>query len=120
MKLRRHKTALIEQQLRANGIPLWPKQKEADITYLRYPVRVSCKSGLLSRASRWGIDLAGWYASPVHPLCGEELKEVGYYPQMAMRSEESIKSIVHMPTGRGMDSTKLDCVIGLLKSDRHP
>jgi len=114
MKNRRQNAKVIEQQLRKNGIQLWPKQSHADVTYLRYPVRVSAKSELLSRASKLSLDLAGWYFSPVHPLNGKDLNKVGYFAGMAGEAEKSIEQIVHMPTGRRMTSKKIRLIVQLI------
>ena len=114
MKIRRQNAEKIERELLENGMQLWPKQSNADVTYLRYPVRVSAKSELLSRASKLSVDLAGWYSSPVHPLNGQSLNKVGYFTGMADQAEKSIEQIVHMPTGKRVTSRKINLIIQLI------
>lgn len=118
MNLRRRNTALIEQLFLQHDIPLWPKQEPADITYLRYPVRVSRKAELLNEASELSLDMAGWYCSPVHPLETAALAEIGYCEGMAPDAEECIQRVVHLPTGHGATSAGLQSMVRLLAAQQ--
>lgn len=119
MERRRQNTAVIENELQKHHLQCWPRQQEADVTYLRYPIWVSSKERLLSKASKLSLDLAGWYFSPVHPLCNKDLNQMGYFMGMASNAERAIKSVVHMPTGKGMTPKTLSAIIQLLISDKE-
>lgn len=114
MKMRRRNTEIIKQLLEQNDFPLWPQEADADITYLRYPIRTSSKKELLRAAAALSLDLAGWYSSPVHPLSGDVLKRVGYNPGTAPCSERSIETVVHLPTGESLSESTLKLIVKLL------
>lgn len=117
MEIRRLNTLMIESELCKHNMPQWPRQPQANITYLRYPVLVNNKAYILNMAREQSVDLAGWYSSPVHPFFGKSLHELGYEDKTAPRAEEAISKVVHMPTGRGMTPGNLSIIMKLLASE---
>lgn len=113
-KLRRHNTELIKQAFDRAGLPLWPLPPEADITMLRYPLLASDKSQTLEQARKNGVDIAGWYMSPVHPLQGEDLAKVDYRTGSCQRAENMISQLVHLPTGLGLNKQHLEAMMRII------
>ena len=99
MEIRKRNAAAIHDALASAGLATWDATDPADPVMLRYPVRVNDKPGVLARAAAEGLDLAGWYDSPVHPLTGEQLEQAGYQPGRCPNAEAAIGQVVHLPTG---------------------
>ena len=81
---------------------------------LRYPILTQHKETILEKARRQGIDLEGWYDSPVHPLDGEDLKKVSYHKGDCQRAESMLGRLVHLPTGYSFRKEDLGRVLILL------
>ena len=106
-RLRLQNTAMIEEAFSDAGISLWPKQPQADITLMRYPLRVYKKWEIVHRAGIRGLDIAGWYVSPVHPLNDADLAKVDYRRGSCPRAESTIERLVHLPTNESLNKHKL-------------
>lgn len=114
MAARRHAAERIQAVLDREGIATWPVTDGCEPILLRYPMRASNKTALLAAASRQGLNLAGWYDSPVHPLTGEQLRQVDYEPGTCPRAERAIRRIVHLPTGPTFTDGLLRAAVRLL------
>jgi dTDP-4-amino-4,6-dideoxygalactose transaminase len=93
-------------------IPPWnfthpdlPTDEVMDLT--RYPLRVTCKNELLRLAEIQGIELADWYATPIHPLTPQEAFAVGYENGQCPIAEERCSEVVSLPTHMGVSLTEL-------------
>jgi dTDP-4-amino-4,6-dideoxygalactose transaminase len=113
-QIRLQNTAMIEESFSDAGLSLWPKQPEAKITMMRYPLRVYKKWEKVHRAGIRGLDIAGWYISPVHPLSGDDLAKVDYHTGSCPRAEGMIERLVHLPTGPSLNKHKLDAMMKIL------
>lgn len=113
-KIRRENTAMIKDRFVKAGLPLWPIQKDADSTMLRYPILSEHKKEILKAARRENLDIAGWYNSPVHPLENADLDKVGYKIGSCPNSELLIEKLLHIPTGHSLTNEKLECMIKIL------
>lgn len=113
-QLRLQNTAMIEESFSGAGLSLWPKQPQANITMMRYPLRVYKKWEIVHRASIQGLDIAGWYVSPVHPLIGKDLARVDYKQGSCPRAEGTIGRLVHLPTGPSLNKRKLEEMMKIL------
>jgi perosamine synthetase len=113
-KLRRENCKIIEEELVRSGLDLWPRPAKADVVMLRYPILTQHKETILEKARRQGIDLEGWYDSPVHPLDGEDLKKVSYHKGDCQRVETMLARLVHLPTGYSFSRECLSGVLSLL------
>jgi perosamine synthetase len=109
-------TAMIEKYFSESGISLWPRQLQANITMMRYPLRVYKKQEKVHQAGIRGLDIAGWYESPIHPLIGDDLARVDYKEGMCPRSQGTIERLVHIPTGPSLNKSRLDAMIPILES----
>lgn len=65
--------------------------------YARYPLFAAHKDRLLAAASAAGIEISGWYQTPVHPLAGNELREVNYAGGSCPNAEKAASLLVSLP-----------------------
>ena len=107
-------TQMIEESFTNAGLSLWPKQPQANITMLRYPLRVYKKWEKVHQAGIRGLDIAGWYSSPVHPLGAGDLAKVDYHTGCCPRAEGTIERLVHIPTGPSLNKHKLEEMMKVL------
>ena len=115
-QLKMRNTQMIEEYFDKAGLPLWPRANESCITFLRYPLLVKNKSKIIDQASKRGLDIAGWYVSPVHPL-QEDLAKVNYQNGSCRNSESMIDRLVHLPTGTGLTKQKLEAMMKIICQD---
>jgi perosamine synthetase len=116
-QLRRQNVEIIEEYFNKTGLALWPKPDEADITMLRYPILTSHKSIILRQAHKQKLDLAGWYASPVHPLHADNLVKVDYRIGSCRRAEDMITRLVHLPTGTELNRQILEAMVRIISQN---
>jgi hypothetical protein len=111
---------MIEEHFSKAGLPLWPKQpqakssKGANITMLRYPLLTQKKWEIIDMAAKQGLDIAGWYASPVHPLHGDDLAKVGYQERTCLNAENLISKLIHLPTGTALNKRRLEAMMKII------
>jgi len=105
---------MIEEHLSKAGLALWPKPDQADVTMLKYPVPTSHKSRTLKLARERNLDIAGWYASPVHPLQGNDLAKVDYHSGSCPKAEDMIKQFVYLPTGLTLNKRSLEAMVRII------
>jgi dTDP-4-amino-4,6-dideoxygalactose transaminase len=113
-QIRLQNTAMIEQYFSDAMIPLWPVEPQANITMMRYPLRVYKKWDIVHRAGIQGLDVAGWYVSPVHPLSDNDLAKVDYRRGSCPRAEGTIERLVHLPTDQSLNKRKLEAIMKIL------
>ena len=113
-QIRLQRTAMIEESFINAGLSLWPKQPEAKITMMRYPLRVYKKWEIVHRAGVRGLDIAGWYSSPVHPLGDSDLTGVDYHRGSCPRAEGTIERLVHIPTDASLNKHKLEAMMKII------
>lgn len=85
----------------------------ADPVLLRYPLLVDDKEAVLARAAERRIELAGWFATPIHPLAGDSLRQVGYEPGQAPEAETLARRIVSLPMNGMVGRRDVDAAIRL-------
>lgn len=83
--------------------------------YLRLPIWVSGKQGILAQADRERVDIAGWYASPGHPLRGLSLLDLDYNPAEHPAAEKAFAQVVTLPTYPRLSPQQLDHTIQVIK-----
>jgi dTDP-4-amino-4,6-dideoxygalactose transaminase len=113
-QIRLHNTAMIEEYFSKAGLSLWPKQSQANITMLRYPLLTQKKWEIINLAGKQGLDIAGWYASPVHPLYGDDLAKVGYQEGTCLKVESMINRLIHLPTGTSLNKRRLEAMMKII------
>jgi hypothetical protein len=84
---------------------------------MRYPLRVYKKWEIVHRAGIRGLDIAGWYSSPVHPLSDDDLAKVDYRRGCCPRAEGTIERLVHLPTGQSLNKRKLQAMMKIINRD---
>jgi len=113
-QIRLQNTAMIEQYFSNASLSLWPRQPQANITMMRYPLRVYKKWEIVHRGGIRGLDIAGWYSSPVHPLGAGDLAKVDYHQGSCPRAEGTIERLVHLPTGPSLNKHKLQAMMKII------
>lgn len=78
-----------------------------DPVFGRYPLIVEGKRSLIEGAKRAKVELADFYATPVHPLQGDDLRSVGYEPGSCPNAEWMSERIVSLPTGPQVDQRQI-------------
>lgn len=88
-----------------NHIPVTP---DAEPVFGRYPMLVENKSDWIEGAKSARVELADFYATPIHPLEGDGLRRVGYEPGSCPNAEWISKRVVSLPTGMQVDKRQVD------------
>jgi perosamine synthetase len=81
---------------------LFSPHSAADVTYARFPLRVLDKDSLVAAARRAHLEMAIWYASPVHPLPRDATDSVRYVPGSCPSAEQRCREVVTLPTHSGV------------------
>jgi len=95
-----------------------PPDENADhhIVFARYPLRVVEKSRTLYLAREAGVELAEWYATPIHPLAVDQSMVVGYQAGSCPRAEKRASEIVSLPTHRRVTPKYINRAVGFLNN----
>ena len=94
---RREGMEFIRRTLAGRKLPPWPVPCTAEATMLVYPMLAARKYELIAEAHRRGLDIHGWYESPVHPMPREGWHAVGYEAGSCPWGEEIGRHVVHVP-----------------------
>jgi dTDP-4-amino-4,6-dideoxygalactose transaminase len=113
-QIRLQNAAMIEDYFNKAGLSLWPKQSQANITMLRYPLLTKNKLEIVRQACKQGLDVAGWYISPVHPLVGDDLAKVDYGKGCCPKAESMIEQLIHLPTGASLNKPRLEAMMKII------
>ncbi len=81
---------------------------EADTVYARYPLIASDKTELLRQARKARVELAQWYATPIHPLTKEQWSLVHYSAGSCPNAENMADALVSLPINAGVTPRYLD------------
>ncbi|MEO8577381.1 MAG: DegT/DnrJ/EryC1/StrS family aminotransferase [Gemmatimonadales bacterium] len=73
----------------------------------RYPMLVEDKARWIEGAKTARVELADFYATPIHPLENEGLRRVGYEPGSCPNAEWISKRVVSLPTGMQVDERQV-------------
>jgi perosamine synthetase len=113
-QVRLENTAMIENAFGKAGLSICPRQPKVELSLMRYPLRVYKKWEKVHQAGIRGLDVAGWYNSPIHPLTGDDLIKVNYKIGCCPRSEGTIERLVHLPTDSSLNKNKLEIMMRVL------
>jgi perosamine synthetase len=69
-----------------------------DAVFARYPLRVHDKPGVLKAARKANVELAEWYATPIHPLQPKDWRLVHYLAGSCPNVERRCAEVVTLPT----------------------
>lgn len=102
------------EQIRSAAVthPVLPEG--ADPVFARYPLLARNKQRLLQAARKANVELAEWYATPVHPLTGDELRLVGYEPGSCPNAEARCGEVVTLPTHPAVGKKDIERIISFL------
>jgi perosamine synthetase len=69
----------------------------ADAVFSRFPLFISNRPEVLEVAAKRNLEVAAWFATPIHPLDGSELELVHYRPGSCPQAERAARRIVSLP-----------------------
>lgn len=84
--------------------------ESGEAVLVRYPLWAGNKAELMESAQRRRIELAGWYATPIHPLGPAQLESIGYRSGQCPIAERACDEIVSLPTNAWVDDDYLEQV----------
>lgn len=114
-----HSNKIVADYRRGIGNPLIghiPVPPWASPVYARYPLRSPDKCRLLGAAEKCRVEIAGWYATPVHPLLQSEWKGVGYVAGSCPNAERACSEVVSLPTHRRVTQADADKAVDFLNT----
>lgn len=91
-------------------------QREDDTIFARYPLLSINKHDLLHKARKANVELAEWYATPVHPLTGKDLEKVQYKAGSCPNAEQRCLKVVTLPTHQMVTQRDVDKSINFLNN----
>jgi len=91
-------------------------QSEVDAIFARYPLLSINKQDLLLKARKANVELAEWYATPVHPLLGKDLEKVQYKAGSCPNAEQRCLEVVTLPTHQMVTQRDIDRSINFLNN----
>jgi len=83
--------------LNLDGVKKIKTLLETKQVYVRYPIWVRDKEKVSNLAEINKVEIASWYASPVHHHVGKDLLNIGYHLGSCPNAEESSRHIVSLP-----------------------
>ncbi|HRR07040.1 MAG TPA: DegT/DnrJ/EryC1/StrS family aminotransferase, partial [Victivallales bacterium] len=90
--------------------------QDCDIVFARYPLLTKNKQKLLSNAKKAGVELAEWYASPVHPLTDRDLSLVNYEKGSCPNAEKLCSEVVSLPVHMKVQQKDIDKAVIFLNN----
>lgn len=87
---------------------------DIDVIYARYPLLAINKNAILNAAHKANVELADWYATPIHPLKRDDWNKVGYQEGECPNAEKLSKKIVTLPTHEKVSQRDVDRTIDFL------
>ena len=91
-----------------------PIPADVDPVFGRYPILVEHKREVIEGSKRAKVELAAFYATPVHPLAGDDLRSVNYEPGSCTNAEWISGRVVSLPTGMQVDQRQIDRAVRYL------
>lgn len=116
MRARQAAAAAALAALRRAGATAAAVDARATPVHLRVPLRVRDKPRALAEADAAAIDIAGWYASPAHPLEGAALAALGYRSGDCPAAEQAFAQGVTLPTRPALSSRALDAAMRIVQN----
>ena len=89
---------------------------QADPVFARVPFLVDDKPACIARATEARVELADFYATPVHPLTGAALREVKYEPGSCPNAEWMSQRVVSLPINHHMKGATLERTTAFLQT----
>jgi dTDP-4-amino-4,6-dideoxygalactose transaminase len=95
-------------------VPRWPRG--AEVTLLRFPVRVRNKAAALDAADKQLVELGDWFVRPLHSHLAPQ-EDFGYETGMCPQAEKAAREIVNLPLHTRVSLRQADRVVAFLQ--RH-
>jgi len=100
------------------GGPLPHVPAHAGHTYLRYPIVVRDRAGLMSEARRARVELGDWFLSPLHPIT-TGLERWQYQLGANPVAERICQNIVNLPTHDRIQEKQLSKILRFLEIHKN-
>ena len=91
-----------------------PRPEKANSVLVRYPLFVDKKEFILTEARKANIEIASWYATPIHPLTKTEWPDVLYKAGSCPTAEVAAKRLVSFPLARGINLSSINKTMELI------
>ncbi len=102
-QIARHSTRiadLYESHLKEGSFHPVEKPGNSTTVYSRFPIWCDDKKQALAFAESNNLELAEWYATPIHPLKGNRLQNINYTLGSCPNAELACRRILSLPTHR--------------------
>lgn len=94
-----------------------PKVRQTDrADFIRFPIQVPNKKGLLETAQHSRVEVADWYRTPIHPLADGELLKVKYVPGSCPNAEQRAAETVSLPMHHSISRSYLSKLTTILEN----
>lgn len=91
-------SAYYQEHIQTGAVVHPPVPADAHVIFARYPLITHDKRKLLLEAQKANVEMADWYATPVHPLSGESLSLVHYAQGSCPNAEKRGREVITLPT----------------------
>lgn len=88
--------------------------EDCDVVFVRYPLITDLKSEVLSRARKARIEVADWFATPIHPLEENEWTKVRYEKGACPVAEKMARRIITLPVHETVTDRYVDRAVDFL------
>jgi len=86
------------------------------VVYARYPLITTHKDEIMRLASRAGVEVAGWYATPVHPLPVGKSDAAGYSERSCPNAEQRANEVLTLPTHTKVTPSDVERTVAFFNS----
>lgn len=93
---RRRLTDWYVEALREAGWPVPPWPVDAEVTLLRFPVRVANKVEALAAAEKEMVEVGDWFVQPLHSYLARQ-EDFGYQTGMCPEADRAAREIINLP-----------------------
>lgn len=80
----------------------------SSVVYSRYPLVTPNKEQILKKAQAANVEVAGWFATPVHPVRRENWSHVGYEAGSCQNAESLAERVLSLPTHRRVSGKDIE------------
>lgn len=107
--------AIAKRYLQELGGSEYMQVSAVSANWLRFPVRLADKRGVLAAAKRAKILLGDWYASPVAPVTLAQSSLTHYVPGSCPEAERAALHVINLPTHPRMTDEDVSRVIKFIR-----
>jgi len=88
--------------------------KDSNTVFARYPLIAQHKATLLMKARRANVELAEWYATPIHPISEKDWPLIYYEAGSCPNAELRCEQVVTLPTHPAVKQRDIDRAVRFL------